>query len=414
MIRVMHFADTHFGVETYGRLDPKTGLNTRLQDFKRSLLGAVETALDEGIDLALFAGDAYKTRDPRQTDQREFAGCIRKITDSGVPVAMLTGNHDLPSVQGRANAVEIYRTLGVTNVHVFSRPGLHLIETQSGPVRIAAMPFLLKGLAVARDESAGRSPDERRKLLEERYTAEIDALANATAEANDNIPTILLGHFWARGARLSNWQLGYFDSLEPQVPLSSLTNPAFDYVALGHIHRHQDLNPGGRPHVVYSGSPDRIDFGEKDEQKGFVLVQLAKGEANFQFKQTTEARDLLEIDVDADCDDPTERILEEIGRHSLRGAIVRLTYHVSQERAALVREREIHAALDAAFYKVAVIRKVNRDANIRNSRLTEALGPREALEIYIDSNDRLKSRRELLLRYAEPLFHELREHEEKI
>ncbi len=71
-VRVMHFADAHFGVENYGRQDPETGLNTRLLDFKHSLSKAIEMALAEGIDLAVFAGDAYKSRDPRQTDQREF------------------------------------------------------------------------------------------------------------------------------------------------------------------------------------------------------------------------------------------------------------------------------------------------------------------------------------------------------
>jgi exonuclease SbcD len=409
----MHFADTHFGVEAYGRLDPQTGLNTRLQDFKRSLLDAVDTALASGIDLALFAGDAYKTRDPRQTDQREFADCIRRITDSGVPVAMLTGNHDLPSVQGRANAVEIYRTLGVTNVHVFNQPGLHLIETPAGRVRIAAMPYLLRGL-YGRESSAGKTPDERRLALEERYVSEIEALARGVMEDGDDVPTVLLGHFWVRGARLSNWQEGYLDTQEPQVPLSCLKNAAFDYVALGHIHRHQDLNRRGAPPVVYCGSTDRIDFGEKDEPKGFVIAQLSRGEAAYRFVETKLPRPLLDIDVDADCDAPTERILEEIKRHSLRGAIVRLTYHVSHERAALVREREIHSALEPAFHTVALIRKVRRDANVRNSRLTEALAPREALEIYIDASERMKPRKELLLRCAEPLFQELREREESV
>src|SRR5690349_23838648 len=116
----MHFADTHFGVELYGRLDPETGLNSRLVDFRKSLTRAIERALEEGVHLAVFAGDAYKTRDPRQTDQREFAGCIRLLTDQGIPVVLLTGNHDMPAIRGRANAIEIYRTLGVTNVHVMS------------------------------------------------------------------------------------------------------------------------------------------------------------------------------------------------------------------------------------------------------------------------------------------------------
>ena len=88
VIRCMHFADTHFGVETYGRLDPATGLNTRLLDFRNSLCRAIESALQEGVHLALFAGDAYKSRDPSQTHQREFALCIRRLTEAGVPVAI--------------------------------------------------------------------------------------------------------------------------------------------------------------------------------------------------------------------------------------------------------------------------------------------------------------------------------------
>lgn len=111
-IRIMHFADTHFGVEKYGKIDPATGLNSRLLDFRESLLRAIEIAIHENVDVAIFAGDAYKTRDPRQTEQREFAKCIRTLSEAGVPVVLLTGNHDLPVAKGKANAVEIYRTLG--------------------------------------------------------------------------------------------------------------------------------------------------------------------------------------------------------------------------------------------------------------------------------------------------------------
>ncbi|HZO86917.1 MAG TPA: exonuclease SbcCD subunit D [Chthonomonadaceae bacterium] len=410
-VRVMHFADTHFGVELYGRLDPETGLNTRLKDFKQSLLQAVEMALEAGIDLAVFAGDAYKTRDPRQTDQREFADCIRRLTDRGIPVALLVGNHDMPSIKGRANAVEIYRTLGVTNVHVFSRPEIGLIQTGAGPVRIAAMPYLLKGFSVAREEFQGKTIDETRLMLEAKYVDYLRDLADQVREADDAIPTILLGHFWANGARLSSWQQGYFNLAEPQVPLSALTDPAFDYVALGHIHKHQDLNKNGQPHVVYAGSPDRIDFGEKDEPKGFVLVDLFKGGADYKFVSIPQSRPLLDIDIDADCEEPTEKIISEIQRHSLRNAIVKLTYQIGHGRQGLVREREIREALAPAFMIVAINRKVQRDAAARSRLLTESKSPREALELYIDTRENLKARKEQLLAYAEPLIQQLLEEE---
>ena len=408
-VRVMHFADTHFGVELYGRLDPASGLNTRLQDFKRSLMEAIEKALDLDIHLAVFAGDAYKTRDPRQTDQREFAACIRKLTEAGVPVVLLAGNHDMPSVRGRANAVEIYRTLGVTGVHVVHRPELTLIPTRVGPVRIAPMPYLMKGISVAREDFQGKTLDETRLLMEGKYVQYLGDLADEVREANDAIPTLLVGHFWVNGARLSSWQQSYFNDLEPKVPLAALTDPAFDYVALGHIHKHQDLNPHGQPHVVYCGSPDRIDFGEKDEEKGFVLVHLRKGGADFAFIPVTGSRQMLDIQVDADCDEPTERILAEIKRHSLRNAIVKVSYKIGHERQALVRERELREALQNAFMTVTISRRVQRDVTERSRQFNETRTPREALELYIERTEKLTPHRERLLQFAEPLLQAVHE-----
>lgn len=411
MCKVLHFADTHFGVELYGRLDPETGLNTRLLDFRKSLQAVVDQAIEAGVELAVFAGDAYKTRDPRQTEQREFASCIRRLTDHDVPVVLLTGNHDMPSIKGRANAVEIYRTLGVTRVLVLSRPECALVETAAGPVRIAAMPYLIKGYSVNREEFLGKSLEETRQMLEAKYTRYIEELAAQARSAQDDIPTILLGHFWVSGARLSSWQEGYLQSAEPQVPLSCLLDPVFDYVALGHIHRHQDLNPGGQPSVVYSGSPDRIDFGEKEEPKGFVLVTLRKGQTDYRFMPLTVGRPLIEIDVDADCDSPTEKIVEEIRKHPLRNAVVKLTYRISHARRALVREREIHEALQPAFLIAGVNPRVQREAGARSHLLTELRTPREALKLYLETRDRLKERTEQLLASAEPLFKELEEEE---
>ncbi len=408
-IRVMHFADTHFGVELYGRLDPDTGLNTRLKDFKQSLTSAIDTALERGIDLAVFAGDAYKNRDPRQTDQREFADCIRRLTTQNIPVVMLIGNHDMPAIRGRANAIEIYRTLGVTGVQVISRPEMLMVDTAAGKVRIVGIPYLMKGFSVAREEFLGKSLEESRLMIEQKYSESIGGFARQIREANDDIPTILLGHFWVNGATLSHWQAGYFSRDEAQVSLSDLTDTAFDYVALGHIHKHQDLSKHHQPHVVYSGSPDRIDFGEKDEDKGFVYLTLRKGGAEYEFVRVPQSRPLLEIDVDADCDEPTEKIVATIKRHSLRNAIVKLSYRIGADRASLVRERELKEALAPAFMIVSIQRRVQREGTLRSREFTEGKSPRENLSLFIDKNATWQPHKQKLLEMAEPLFSELAE-----
>ncbi len=404
----MHFADTHFGVENYGRLDPATGLNTRLLDFKQSLFTAIDMAFERGMQLAVFAGDAYKSRDPSQTHQREFAECVRRLTERGVPVVMLTGNHDIPNMRGRAHAMEIWCTLGVTNVHIVSRPDVLVVETSSGPVQIAAMPYLMRGFMLAREDFLGKTTGEARIQMERKYAEYLKELAE---KCNPDLPTILMGHFWARNARLSSWQQGYFAVNEPQVDLADLTQPPFDYVALGHIHRHQDLNRGHQPPVVYSGSPDVIDFGEREERKGFVMVELEKGRTTYEFLPIPQSRAFHEIEVDANTETPTETIIEAIQSRDLRSAIVRLTYHISPEALPLVREKEIREALAPAFLIVAIRREVARDQRTRTKILTESLDPRQALEHYLDQSEKGCKRKDELMAYADLLLEEMRREE---
>src|SRR3972149_6372656 len=120
-MKLLHFADLHIGVENYGRTDPATGLSTRLLDFLAAFDELVDYAIEAQVDAILFAGDAYKSRDPSQTHQREFARRIAHLTAAGIPVHLVAGNHDLPSIPGRATALEIFPTLAVQRLSVADR-----------------------------------------------------------------------------------------------------------------------------------------------------------------------------------------------------------------------------------------------------------------------------------------------------
>ena len=132
-MRILHFADVHIGVESYGTTDPSTGLSARLMDFLATFDEVVDYALDNAVDLALFAGDAYKSRDPSQTHQREFARRIARLAEGGVPVFLLLGNHDLPHVASRATALDIFPTLSVPNVTIGDRLDTYVVQTAAGP-----------------------------------------------------------------------------------------------------------------------------------------------------------------------------------------------------------------------------------------------------------------------------------------
>ena len=87
-MRIIHFADLHIGVENYGRPTEK-GWSSRMEDFLIAFDALVDYALAEGADAVIFAGDAYKAREPSQTHQREFARRIRRLSQAGIPSFLL-------------------------------------------------------------------------------------------------------------------------------------------------------------------------------------------------------------------------------------------------------------------------------------------------------------------------------------
>jgi len=90
MIKILHFADAHIDMANYGRHDPSSGLPLRVLDFLKSLDIIVDTAIEERVDLVLFAGDAYKDRNPAPTFQRVGAAHHALVT-GGYPGVVAGG-----------------------------------------------------------------------------------------------------------------------------------------------------------------------------------------------------------------------------------------------------------------------------------------------------------------------------------
>src|SRR3989338_10805859 len=119
LMNLLHFSDIHIGMENYAKLDPQTGLSTRLLDFFKTFDFIVDLAIKESVDAVVFAGDAYKTRDPNPTQQRGFGERIKRLAKSGIPVVLVIGNHDTPNADGKANTLDIYSAFGNYKFFVF-------------------------------------------------------------------------------------------------------------------------------------------------------------------------------------------------------------------------------------------------------------------------------------------------------
>jgi exonuclease SbcD len=406
-LKILHFADLHLGVETYGRLDPATGLSSRLLDFLNALDQVVDFAIDNKVDLVLFCGDAYRSREPTQTHQREFARRINRLSTSGIPIFLLVGNHDLPNAIGRATTTEIFDTLAIKNVHVSNRPDVYRIKTNSGTVQIVSLPWLRRSALMTREESKNLTFDEINQRLEQAMSSVITA---NVSKLDPKLPVVLAAHVWVSGATVGS-ERSMTIGQEHALLLSDVAQPAFDYIALGHIHRHQVLNSD--PPVVYAGSLERLDFSDEKDEKGFYLVEIdpdkEKGErlTSFDF-HPVEGRRLLTIEVDVKAeDDPTSVVLKAIAEQKdrVKDAIVRLSISLPAGGEGSLRDNEIRDALKDTHY-LTVAKEIKRENRL--SRLgewtAEEITPLDALKAYLESKKIAPERAKSLLEHGERLI----------
>jgi exonuclease SbcD len=402
VIRMLHFADIHIGMENYGSLDPNTGTSSRVFDFLQRLDEVIDYALANEADLAVFSGDAFKDRNPEPTQQREFAQRIKRLADA-VPTLLLVGNHDMPGMAVKANSLDIFRALEVPGVIVGYRDEGRVIETRHGPVFLAWMPYPMRNRLMSWKKYQGKSIDELNQGLRSEVAGRLEQLAEQARTMD--MPRVLAGHFGVDTARFGSERSVM---LGRDLPLltSMVTDEAWDYVALGHIHRHQNLNPAGYPPVVYSGSLERIDFGEEAEEKGFCWVELKRGETEWRFVPVA-ARPFITLDVDVrESKDPTADVLSAIAGRDLEGSVARVRIQLTNDQTRLLDERPIETALKPTANFI-IARELEIEARSRLGNLApEELTPFELVERYFKSRDVEPERLAELMEKAGELLHE--------
>lgn len=406
-LRILHLADIHLGVENYGRIDPATGLSTRLNDFIKSLNSAIDWALENDVHLVIIAGDIFKNRDPTPTVQREFARCIRRLSAADLPTFVIVGNHDVPNAWKRANSVEIYSTLAVPQVTIAHQPGTHVLETRAGKVQLVALPWLSRSFVLSSSENRNLTPDELNRKTLELIETFID---QKVAELDPALPSVLVAHASVQGAVFSS-ERDIMLGQDVVIPKSIIANPRFDYVAMGHIHKHQVLSYG-RPPIIYPGSLERIDFGEERDKKGFVWVEIDEPgtdgvrEVRHTF-QEVDARRFLTVRVNADCDSPTEEVLRRIEERAeeMRDAIVRVVMETSPERERDLRHTEIRQAVAATkpAYSSVVTQVARYNRAVLGDQGIEQMTPEQALQLYLANRGTTPERTELLVKYYKQL-----------
>jgi exonuclease SbcD len=389
MIKILHLSDIHMGSGfSHGRINPATGLSTRLEDFVNTLAKCIDRAINEPVDLVLFGGDAFPDATPPPFVQEAFASQFRRLVDADIPTVLLVGNHDQHS-QGQGGAsLCIYRTLGVPGFLVGDRIETHHIQTRNGLVQVITLPWLTRSALLTRPETEGLALAEVNELLTQRLDP---VLEGEIRQLDPEVPTVLLAHLMADRANLGAERFlavgkGF------TIPLSMLTRPCFDYVALGHVHKHQNLNKSNNPPIIYPGSIERVDFSEEKEEKGYVMVELERGQANWEFCPLP-VRPFRTIEVDvSEADDPQKAILKAIAKKDIQDAVVRLIYRLRSEQLDVIDNAALHQALNNAHNYTIRPELVSQLARPRLPELGvgNTMDPMEALKAYLGNREDLK------------------------
>lgn len=408
-VKLLHFADVHLGADYSGPIDPETNLPARLMDFLWALDFVVEKALEHRVDLVLFAGDAFHHPMPNPTLQREWAKRIVRLTQEGVPVVLLVGNHDRTPSFHRAHVLELFRIFPLDRVRVIDR------WRTLGPDDLFGLPLYLIGLPWLHRATLSawlNLPTKDPRAWHEHLYRYLDRFMQKALEARpEGLPVVLLAHAMVPNAEPGVEQRYNLD-FTFTLPGTLVRDPRLDYVALGHVHKHQALTQE-HPLVVYAGSVERVDFSEAKEKKGCVLVEVAPGRAEYEFLPNDRSRRFVSLSISLNAaETATRTVVDYLRRHTqeIEGAVVRLYIEGPEAALMALDMREVERAVRPAL-TAHIIRRfpVTQRLRLQEDALRQAT-PLDLLEIYWKSRGKSAEEytplQELARRIMDEVHHE--------
>lgn len=407
MVKILHFADAHIDMANYGRHDPVSGLPARVLDFLKSLDEIIAQAIEQKVDLVIFAGDAYKDRTPSPTIQREWGRRIMRLSKANIPTILLVGNHDTSPALGRANTLDSFQTLEVPNVLVIDKPQFLTPSDLWGlPVQILALPWIPRSSLIANLGLNSLDLKNINEQIEDRLTFLIKEWLE---KADPTLPCILTAHATVQGAKYGaerSIMLGNDFMLSG----SLLRDARLDYVALGHIHFAQNLNENHHPPIIYPGSIERVDFSEAFDKKYYVTAEINRGNTIVNWHELQGVRPFVNLSITLnDSKDVKKSVFDVLPPpEKLNNAIVRLIIEYPLDQETIIPDNELREYASSAF-EFQLIKHPIHSARSRlpDNQSINDLTPSELLELYLRAHQTSyegKAELQELIQLAEEIF----------
>lgn len=426
-MRIIHLADIHYGINRHSKMDAKESLPEITLLCEDYLSRVVKYAVEKDADFFLICGDIFHSSNPTTTQMKRFAKILKPLIDSGIQIIMVAGNHDQPKHEARSSPVDLFSTIAeifsegaktfITTAS--SKPEYVDLESKKGEkARFYLLPYVhpmqaLKVYEKQKGEGGSMDTESVRRIWVEVLSEQIERFVTRSKKLEKVDASILCCHLATSNASIGNLDL-LISGFDETLPFDVLQNNLFDYVALGHAHKHQHVS--NTPPVVYSGSIHHISFNEEGEEKGFVDVIIENGKTTWSFVKL-DVRPYTTIKVDASgSSDPTGEIIREIEKirskdeRKIFGAVVRLIVTIKSESLDLINSERIYGALkDASFCLKPEFEII--DGIIDKPSIPEELGPMQALKKYLMSEKFGEEEIAAILALGEDIIREVEERE---
>lgn len=286
-MRFVHISDSHLGASTFSRRIAPSGYNQREEDVCKSFISAIDKIIQLNPEIVLHSGDLFHSVRPTNRILHLGLEQLLRLTQKDIPVVIISGNHDAPKQKGVGSIFKVF-TLFPNLFPVFDD------RYEKIPVKNAAIHAVPQCI-------------DNQTFQEELKKVEID---------KDTKFNILMLHGMVAG--IPEFSMG---ELSEQEIKKAYFKPEFDYVALGHYHKHCKV----AKRVYYAGSTERLSMAELGQEKGFVEVDLKKDKIIFHQVPTREMIELPEIDAsELDPDGVLKEIEKRIDAQNIEERIVRL------------------------------------------------------------------------------------------
>ena len=386
-----HIADIHIGV--YQSKLEEGGINGRLLDFIKTYNEAVAYTIKSKVDLCLIPGDIFRTKTPTPFEIDAFTAGVKKMADAGIPTVVVVGNHDTFDSHILRSSISFLSTAAMDKFTISEKPEILVIQTKNGPLQIQTMPY--QRMSLLKMKSHEEVSDYMVKTIDEMYEAR-----------NKNIPIIFAGHFTIRDSKSGSEQKTVNTFAEPLVPKFAFEKKDYIYVAMGHLHSFQQVM--AKPPTFYTGSINRTDFNEDEDDKGFMHVEVDGTKVNHKFVKV-DARKFVDLVYDLSGEaEPQQFLLAEIERRKdeLVGAVVKLQVTLAESNRAKYDATEITKVIGAVCNHIhgmsmPFVRKTNKRIESKfNESMTSMQAMSEYAKIRVESKEDLA----LFLKFGEDII----------